>query len=71
MLKCSVFFAPSFSQSKAWTFLVTVISRLCVQPPAVHASNSEEYVGEWLPEPRIDPNRASASAVNSHSNEAS
>ena len=34
-------------------FLITIISRLCMQPIQSARSRREEYVGQWLPEPLI------------------
>jgi RNA polymerase sigma-70 factor, ECF subfamily len=36
-----------------WAFLVTIVSRLCINHLQSARARREEYVGEWLPEPIV------------------
>jgi RNA polymerase sigma-70 factor (ECF subfamily) len=44
-------------------FLVTIVSRLCINQLESARSRREEYVGEWLPEPLVTEPGSSAAAV--------
>src|SRR5579872_6655680 len=44
-------------------FLVTIISRLCLQHLEAARVKREEYVGQWLPEPRYTGEHSDPSAT--------
>src|SRR5438128_6902697 len=44
-------------------FLVTIVSRVCINQLESARSRREEYVGEWLPEPLVTEPRSDASGI--------
>src|SRR6516164_710329 len=44
-------------------FLVTVVSRLCINHLQSARAERETYFGEWLPEPLITPNQGLLESV--------
>src|SRR6201987_2689557 len=56
-------FAGAEDVRNAEAFLVTVVTRLCLDPLKSAKTQREPYVGPWLPEPVFDADGLSADAA--------